>query len=129
MYKEEEFTTRQQALAIKELGFNEPCIAWSTLEYENVMLGNKFKIWEGWELPTKPFGVPLRQQVFKWFREKHGLFCQPNRTVDPNGTWYYFSIATKRHDVVEGSFSYEDAESACIDKLIELVKTFKIKTC
>jgi hypothetical protein len=60
--------------------------------------------------------------VLRWFREKYGLFTQPNRTIDTSGVWYYFSIATKRTDVCEGSFSYEEAELECLKKLIEIVK-------
>jgi hypothetical protein len=112
-----EFVTYKQSLALKELGFDEPCfgyyengvfIYWYDSKQENELLLNCTS--------------PLKQQVFRWFREKYGLFTQPNRTIDTSGVWYYFSIATKRTDVCEGSFSYESAEQACLDKLIEICK-------
>jgi hypothetical protein len=46
-----EFIPYEQALELKELGFDEPCIA----------------IW----IDTIP--LPLYQQVFRWFREKYDL--------------------------------------------------------
>ena len=131
------FTTYKQALALKKIGFDIPCLAkftvvpedeidWFTIPEQvnnngakyggSINYNTKFYWKEG------TISAPLKQDVFKWFREKHGLFCQPNRTLDQNGTWYYFSIQTKRVEVVDGSFSYEEAESACIDKLIEIIK-------
>ena len=140
---EKEFVTYEQALALKELGFDEPglLIIQYASDYD-IFTGNKFQnsIWFGngyeaniddkkikYKFP-KDSGVnygrlkiPLKQQVFRWFRETHGIFIQPNRTIDTQGTWYYFSANTHRTEVFDGSFKYEEAENACIDKLIEIL--------
>ena len=120
---EKEFVPYTEALELKELGFDEPCFG----KFDG-RGKNKGKIW--YEMPNTgqdsiPVGdvlAPTYSQCFRFFREKHGLFIQPNRTIDSEGTWYYFSIASKRTDVCEGSFVYEEAELACLKKLIQIVK-------
>jgi hypothetical protein len=115
---EKEFVTYELALRMKQLGFNEPCLAFYGDENDFSMDSSR---------KNNPFRktecvAPTYSQAFRWFREKYGLFTQPNRTVDKEGAWYYFSIETKRTDVCEGSFSYEEAELACMEKLIEIVE-------
>ncbi len=106
---DKEFVPYELALRMKKLGFDEPCFnASNILSYHQ-----------------KSIGIPIYQQAFRWFREKYGLFTQPNITVDKKGIWYYFSIETKRTDVCEGSFSYEEAELHCLEKLIEIVEQSK----
>ena len=122
-----EFVPYEQALALKELGFESP---YPIGGYQ----GGKVFYYEKGELyyDGRPMYssdnhsgqllAPLYQQAFRWFREKYGLFIQPNRTIDSEGTWYYFSIASKRTDVCDGSFVYEEAELECLRKLIEIIK-------
>jgi hypothetical protein len=121
-----DFAPYQQSLDMKELGFDEPCFGgyYSNQNNVNLWFFKEAKNSDRDERVRDGFATaPLYQQAFRWFREKYGLFTQPNRTVDKEGAWYYFSIETKRTDVCEGSFSYEEAELACLIKLIEIVKT------
>ena len=124
---EKEFVTYDQALALKELGFDEPCLAFWDGKNTDAFYFNNIRDASGDYVPfqkhdrLKWFGAPLKQQVFRWFREKYGY-------------WSYIKEATKgtcRFNIEKfdekffnsGLFgSYEDAESACIDKLIEMVK-------
>ena len=120
---EKEFVPYEIAGQLKELGFDEPCLAFYNGKFLD--LG----VWD-WEYPVgekrKEIGecpqAPTLSQAFRWFREKYGLYIQPNRIVDSEGIWYYFSISTKRTDVCEGSFIYEEAELACLIKLIDILK-------
>ena len=122
-----EFVTYEQALALKELGFSSPYPiggyqGGAVFYYEKGNLYYDGRPMYSSDAHAGQIDAPLYQQAFRWFREKYGLFIQPNRTIDTSGVWYYFSIATKRTDVCEGSFSYESAEQACLDKLIEIAK-------
>ena len=123
------FVPPKQSLQIKELGFDEPCLGRHYYKESYPMLNPQS---EETELVFE-FGQYIKQtdvtilsptfaQAFTFFREKYGLYIQPNRIVDSEGIWYYFSISTKRTDVCEGSFIYEEAELACLTKLIEIVK-------
>jgi len=114
----EEFVAYKLALRMKQIGFDEPCFGLYGPPSKTVFLHQY-----GSSISKEQIDAPLYQQAFRWFREKYGLFTQPNRTVDKEGVWYYFSIETKRTDVCEGSFSYEEAELACLEKLIEIVES------
>lgn len=117
---EKEFVPYQPSLDMKELGFDEPCLGWWFADEEMLIIEKSTK-----STSENIIQAPTFSQAFKWFREKYGLFIQPNRTIDSEGTWYYFSIASKRTDVCDGSFVYEEAELACLIKLIEIVKENK----
>ena len=71
---EKEFISYEQALALKELGFDEPCIGWYNpqVNYKEVTTDKywAFHLTGEWE-NFKP--APLKQQAFRWFREKHNL--------------------------------------------------------
>ena len=76
-----------------------------------------------WENSDDYIEAPLYQQAFRFFREKHNLvfnFISYN-IVKPGE--YHWSITW--HDVAKASGivkTYEEAESACLDKLIEITK-------
>ena len=128
---EKEFVTYTQAVALKELGFDEPCFGYyytlngkdwkfadekqydSLDEFYNI--GSKFTI-----------SAPLYQQAFRWFREKYNL----DKTIDswteqPMGdviwdkAYQYYIHGEAYHPYFK---TYEEAELACLIKLIELVK-------
>jgi len=136
---EKEFVTYNQALALKELGFDEPCIGWHNpqVNYKEVTTDKywAFHLTGEWE-NFKP--APLYQQAFKWFREKYGLHYCIIPEFYVNGInfnwqvlWYLPKEEWTEHNVNDGTFMYGDdgeyptqelAESACIDKMIEIVK-------
>jgi hypothetical protein len=71
--------------------------------------------------------APLYQQVFRWFREKYGYMGKVDAFFYPIG--YTFRIDNLKDEVIvswgepENDFeTYEEAELACLNKLIELVK-------
>jgi hypothetical protein len=76
------------------------------------------------ELSEISIAAPLKQQVFRWFREKYQFhpeivvqlgFKHWNAHILPSGEWLKRPTPT-------GFNTYEEAENACIDRLIELVK-------
>jgi hypothetical protein len=136
----EHFVNYNQALALKELGFDEPCfgayrshshfIGHLDIQYCTT---NNLKQYE-WLLHTL---APLKSQVFKWFRDEHNLYAEIN--LDSYKEPYSLKVTIKKMDAtntyVEKEFypydngigaidndKYEEAESACIDKLIEIIK-------
>jgi hypothetical protein len=136
---EEHFVTYNQALALKELGFDEPCFGkYDTKQGDEWLLN----IYSGhlnaqFSDKNKACIAPLKSQVFKWFREIYNVqgYIYP-LTVQgyKNGrifTNYIYTIKDLYYiiesDPVNEEFeTYEEAESACIDKLIELVKEKKL---
>jgi len=122
---EKEFIPYEQALALKELGFNEPCFGWFTIEGDgakpNFILSTKHKQDIGLCL------APTYSQAFRWFREKYRIEGISQRAEERE--WYKFWIYELYEECkikisCEIEFnSYEEAELACLKKLIEIVKT------
>ncbi len=120
---ENEFVSYTQALALKELGFNEPCLSLYLDNHKKTMTssmkGADTNSWlkEHYSGYGNSITAPLKQQAFRWFREKHNL----HPSIMYNGIGQYdFTL--------KGDWSgriwdtYEEAEQACLDKLIEIVK-------
>jgi hypothetical protein len=125
---DKEFISYKQALALKELGFDEPCFAW----YHK----GKLTFNELYNLPdinenTRNTSAPLYQQAFRWFREKHnllgGVYSNASGWAweihDNIGGTHRFSSEYTGDCLESGMFtSFEEAELECLKKLIEIVK-------
>jgi hypothetical protein len=119
----QEFVPYQLALELKQLGFDEPCLSY----YEGESFSYHLASIKGddYIIPA-----PLFQQAFRWFRDKKlsDMCVCRYQGRDDGGVYYYycitndFGVEETRH-FQEGFFSYEEAELACLTKLIEIVKT------
>ncbi len=113
---EKEFVTYEQAVALKELGFDDMCFAFYRSPIIELMRCRNSEPWMG----NSVVSAPLKQQVFRWFREKyeiHGFIIHYSRVM--------FKWCIDSGDDFEESIkldTYEEAENACIDKLIEIAK-------
>jgi hypothetical protein len=109
-----EFLPYAEALALKELGFDEPCFgsyAQHPKSDEGLLeLGNTYNL-----------KAPLYQQAFRWFREIHGLYG----FVDRVGITYIYKIRSWKNEAMESSEIYEVAQLECLRKLIEILKKWK----
>ena len=116
-----EFIPYEQALELKELGFNEECIDKYDPRFEK--LSSDMETWTSEHYPeTLMIPAPLYQQAFRWFREKHNL---PSNLELFHIGWDYviYLNVTEEVDFNEGPWNtYEEAELACLRKLIEIVK-------
>ena len=124
---EKDFVPYEQALALKELGFDEPCFGFytykggirrytnfdgelndfQTLKNSSIIMGN------GW------CAVPTFSQAFRWFREKHELYSFVFKFDEGFGYETYKEGVTQTNESFD---TYEEAELACLKKLIEIVK-------
>jgi len=126
---EKEFIPYQQALALKELGFDEPCFGyyhdkrltgvnkWDRKDFEFHILSKK----EVTATTVEIVIAPLYQQAFRWFREKYNLFVQVNIH-----TYFIYDISNDEFKMIKQydklTKTYEEAELECLKKLIELCK-------
>lgn len=106
-----EFIPYEQALELKELGFNERCYS-----HEEVprLSDNKF---------IDRIPIPLYQQAFRWFRNEFGL----RSWIEYEGGNYLYQIRPhKTTDYEQGEIYaynvYEKTEKALLKKLIQIVK-------
>ncbi len=116
---DKEFIPYEQALVLKDLGFDEPCFAFYTPEKQLIIArGDLLQS----SIENAPI-APLYQQSFRWLRERFNLdshiqtYCL-NRPKEYH--WIIvFNDQAKGHGVAK---FYEEAELACLEKLIELIK-------
>ena len=127
-----EFCTYEQSLALKELGFDELCFGRYYYTESYPMLNPQseetelvFEFGQYIKQTEATILSPLYQQAFRWFREKYKL--EPEIMSDMMG--YVSSIVDRNLPLKirlkpSNLFqTYEEAEQACLDKLIEIVKS------
>jgi hypothetical protein len=123
-----DFISYEQALALKELKFDEPCLGWWSTTTPNIELMIE-EVFPG-EFKTSTLLAPLYQQAFRWFREKYKLFGCIDLHISTPTHWYIRIDDIIKNDYMYHSEdenlkynTYEEAELACLDKLIEIVKS------
>jgi hypothetical protein len=143
-----EFIPYEQALELKELGFNEMCFVWYDGSQERIVPEYNFNK-DGMDLNC--VAAPLYQQAFRWLRNQYmtkrsinerGDYIEGNffmlPLIFPNGYEIKLLKFSTSYTIVGGreipfytepeavyketTESYESAELACLKKLIEIVK-------
>ena len=138
-----DFTLHPEAFELKQLGFDEPCIAyytvvpeeninWFTISEQAVtdngsIFGSSKNYNTEWFETEGTISAPTYSQCFRWFREKHNLKSWiQEHTSD---TFIYEIRPHVLSDYKQGETyvytNYEEAELACLKKLIEIVKNGK----
>jgi hypothetical protein len=148
-----EFLPYEQALALKELGFDEECIAsydnkgdfkdpfeYNSEKTNGYVTNSSLKDPKNFNASSNPAllknyldnpftAAPLYQQAFRWFREKYVLDSTVQPTYSTKYQYRLFNTETKSKVQVYGDYmgkefnTYEEAELACLIKLIEIVKS------
>ena len=122
------FVTYEQALDLKELGFDEPCFGFYDI-FTNEVKGGNFPC-EGSN------NAPLKQQVIQWFRDKHQLFGEVvcDTTTEPKFCYVVHEFFGNPDDLTEKEWGWKDglysvlyrkhdqAETELIDYLIQKLK-------
>jgi hypothetical protein len=111
---QQEFIPYEQALELKQLGFDEPCLAF----YNGKFLDSTDYDFDNGT--SKDIGLcivaPLYKQAFRWFRERYSILLYKDYGKVP-----HFTII--QNLMFENPIiTYEEAELACLKKLIEIVK-------
>ena len=141
---DKEFVPYDLALELKTLGFDEPCLGFYDGKGDSKLYFNNLRDASG---DFKPFirserltwfGTPTFSQAFRWFREKHGLqgYIYSTTVRGKKDGDRYFSDYCWNINGIDMPFmktdardmervTYEEAELACLRKLIEIVKHSK----
>jgi hypothetical protein len=121
-----EFVPYDRSLKLKEFGFDESCFGFY---YDD----GELKIKEGNISCLGYINAPTFSQAFRWFREKYEIdvFYWRNSLTDK---YRIIEIKIRNKEIsLEEKFenkeykTYEEAELACLDKLIEIIKQFNNK--
>jgi hypothetical protein len=112
-----EFIPYEQALALKELGFEEPCIALYFINKEEIIYSEEGGFWYNSNSEEDRISAPLYQQAFRWLlalANKDKLFSN-KWTISYNEDYYSLFLGGCNMGVFY-------AELECLKKLIEIVK-------
>jgi hypothetical protein len=120
---EKEFVPYELALELKQLGFDEPCLA-AFNDSKQFRINSESRNWNDNLVNGDTTSSPTYSQAFRWFREKYNM----NHSIILHETTfsndYQYLVLSNDNEFVEvGYTSYEEAELACLQKLIEIVKT------
>jgi hypothetical protein len=113
-----EFVPYEPSLALKELGFDEPCFRWYDERWGDDLQQDKFNTNKDLFMTDLDCSAPLYQQAFRWFREKYGYLSNIH---DFNGN-FKATLSGNCNWLGSWTKTYEEAELACLIKLIEIVK-------
>jgi|688.fasta_scaffold87097_4 hypothetical protein len=107
-----EFIPYEQALALKELGFDEEVEFYKDLSEEI------------FDMRT-PNDAPciLWQQAFRWFREKYQLHSTITSISQESWQWHITKPGESLGKMYQEDFyTYEEAEQDCLVKLIDIIE-------
>ncbi len=114
------FIPYEQALDLKELGFDEPCFGYRDSS-GNLMIK---------KTPHCVISTPTYSQAFRFFRKKYFLHsyitcsCTVNEILSYDWTIHkVMNNGTREENFISDyERTYEDAELECLKKLIEITK-------
>ena len=140
----EDFIPYEEAIALRDLGFDEMCFGWWELQLPNhkqLWTDNFGKNSESW-LGKSHCAAPMFSQVNRWFQENHGLRFevmvqagQHGKDTTPKVSGFWVSLRFKQsvynddRDIFSwrgrdktGFESEREANIYCVKELIKIVK-------
>lgn len=127
---EKEFIPYELALKLKELGFDEECLAgyirlrgsnsWELAFYKDRIINFN-------RTSNLYVSAPLWQQAFDWFREKYSLHTEIRSYTAERFTFVIQELKNTVNYIEYGGINnifktYKEARQDCLEKLIELCK-------
>ena len=115
-----EFIPYEQALELKELGFDKECYAIYFIPTQELVIGKKVNE----HTIDVRILAPTYRQTLAFFRDKHKLIAgifPNNHSLLSEPSYISYVGKFKKGDVDEHK-TYEEAELACLKKLIEIAK-------
>lgn len=131
---EKDIVSFDQAIELATLGFDKQTLCGYDIADRQLYLCQVDE--DGIYMPQKDLAAPTKSQVFRWFREKYNLHIdiypfekfESHESDKVVGYTYFYLIynptdcyANKDEERL-GHSTYEEAENACISKLLELAK-------
>ena len=114
-----DFTLYPEALELKELGFDEPCLGYYVAGQLLITID---RVYNSTDIPSCK--APLYSQAFRWFRDKYNI----NTVISWRDDLLNYDISLtemKKHGYFyykDNFTTYEEAELACLQHLIKIVK-------
>jgi len=122
-----QFVPYEQALALKELGFDETCI----MAYYHLLSEDKkdklfMRYNDNKTNSDNAISAPTFAQAFKFFREKYELYYTIEGSKKYGFAFFIYYENDDKGELKSKEYStYEEAEQECLIKLIEITKEKK----
>ncbi len=131
-----EIVPYEESLALSQIGFVQSCwhayhdLTWPSKEDKHKLetVHNLTSYMESYAHQyINPVLAPTYSQAFRWFREQYQLYAWVKVEYEYGGiTPTYYITGKRQGDIAGGPFNtYEEAELACLRKLIEIVKQYE----
>ena len=115
------FVPYNEALELKQLGFDETCFGVyfnETKQFVQQLYNDTRQFYRRY------FTVaPTFSQAFRWFREKYGLHYYITTHDETDYEWYVYNKEQNDWEDDITQETYEEAELACLRKLIQICKS------
>lgn len=124
------FVGYEESLKLKELGFDDECIAtyWDDKLYVHGIQSLETVKGSGLHnrnLSDSVITAPLYSQAFEWFRVKHNISSYIRADWQPDWNAYsyqcYFNQDKEQFNLIKYYKTYEEAQLACLQELIKMV--------
>ena len=126
---EKDIVSFEKAIELCTLGFDKQTLCGYDIADRQLYLCQVDE--DGIYMPQKDLAAPTKSQVFRWFRDKYNLHIDiyPFEIFESDAvvgykyfysTYHIIECYANRDEERLGHTTYEEAENACIDKLIEL---------
>ena len=111
---EKEFVPYEEAFALKQLGFNEPCFGyWKS---KNWLIQEKTRT-DGYTHADQECSAPTFSQAFRWFRDNHDLHVQirkENYFHESKYEYFHFDISKgEENDITQQSVLLDSILDEC----------------
>jgi hypothetical protein len=115
------FIPYDQALELKQLGFDESCFGMYTedKDYPHLVYGDLLYSKITMHFLKEECLAPIYSQAFTFFREKYDL---PSWVYESEEKWFYKIVNGDWWEQDKKPYSHKEAELECLKKLIEIVK-------
>ena len=121
---EKEFVPYELAVKLKALGFDKECFSYYDLNNKPNFFGADGLM----DTHCVQVNRPTFSQAFRWFREKYHIHGEPfyKGGLTKQTSWYdykiYSTIDWINTNPKQQWKTYEEAELACLEKLIEILE-------
>jgi hypothetical protein len=130
---DKEYVPYEQSLELEQLGFDEYCMEACYYEWKDKGVTHILLHTPDEYDPHDGVKAPLYQQAFRWFRDNYKMTAEVSvsqyRRTDID-KWMYSITYLERmtYSYSETTYNtYEEAELACVIKLIDIVKKQNLK--
>lgn len=116
----EDFISYQEALALKELGFNDLC---RYSYYQDGSVGSELSL-INYNISETLCSRPTFSQSFRFFRKNYNIDSWIEKYL--NDEFYIFQIPFANFEKIQGYFeTYEECELKCLQELIKITNKIK----